>query len=466
MKLKNLKFPLNTAIAAVGMILFVYSICAVVLSCLWQNSADGSLFCVVFFAATALVLLVFAAVSLRENSKRTVRDRFKLLSIVPAAAAVLVIAGLELYNGYNLNTVNVKRKRLHELYYGELDEVKLCTNLLSGTDPAQEPYNSGSVEDILKGGVPRFKGVYTGDLGNSFGDGGKIYLKLGTYAVEQMRKARAAKDSGAYIKAVELAVKINRNAAAAVNDPANSGVKLGRLFVLALQETVDTDFPADDDFEKLAEEVSSLRESFEYSSFGNVICFTSSILGNFDRLLADNSGIGKMLDRSGAPLWSERELFAGRLFPSARRSRLIKDYQECISAMNLLRGVTSSSTITVKKKIDYLISNAADLRKKKCFVTLALTPELNGRVFEVGAVQRMLEGAHLAIEVEAYRRRHKKMPQSLENVAGGRLLSLPVCHIDGAPYELVKGKFKSASGVYSGYAVKTQAGSFVIVEKR
>ena len=217
MTLKNLKFPLNTAIAAVGMILFVYSICAVVLSCLWQNSADGSLFCVVFFAATALVLLVFAAVSLRENSKRIVRDRFKLLSIVPAAAAVLVIAGLELYNGYNLNTVNVKRKRLHELYYGELDEVKLCTNLLSGTDPAQEPYNSGSAEDILKGGVPKFKGVYTGDLGNSFGDGGKIYLKLGTYAVEQMRKARAAKDSGAYIKAVELAVKINRNAAAAVN---------------------------------------------------------------------------------------------------------------------------------------------------------------------------------------------------------------------------------------------------------
>ena len=464
---KKTKQPLNAAIITIGFILLFYSICAAVLTGMWYNAVDGAVFCVTSFVVVAVLLLILAVLFLRENSKRPVRDRFKYWSLIPSAAAVIVIVCVELYNGYILNTADVKRKRLGEFFYGELDETKLCAALLSGKDPSSEPFASGKAADIIKSeGVPKFKSIYTGDLASSFGDGGNVYTKLGNHSIQLMRDAAAKRDSKAFVEASALSAKIIANAASVLKDPSGAALKLGNDYVQVLQESVTTTFPADSDFEKFLEKLNTLRETYSYSHHRDVVFYTFSILSRFDRLLKKGSAIGSVTDGKGMPLWSDFDLFSGNLFPTARRGRIIADYVQCVSALNVLRVASVSGTMTVKTRIESLNKLFDGFQKKKHFICLALIPDNRARFVMVGAVQRKLEGAHFACEVEFYRRTLKKLPAKLEDAASPRMMSIPVCHIDGSQYQLIKGRFKSASGVHPGYALQTASGSFVIVDRR
>ena len=343
MSLKKPAHPLNCAVISLGILFFFYSCMASVVTMLWYLSIDCTAACIIIFFAGALALSGYALYSLRLNSKRAVRDRlnyWSLLSFVPAA---IIISALELYGGYVLNTANVRRDRLNAFFFKELDDEKLCAAFMSGADPQSEPYLSGKPEDILKSGtIPKFRGIYSGDFASSFTDGGKVYLKLGRYTIRKMRESADKRDSENFIKYAGLSSKTICRAAAGVRDPERAAVILANEFISLLQESVTANFPDDKNFPALISSLYELREGFENGMVSNIIYDTQAAVTRYDALLRNCAGISKILNADMTPVWSDADIIAGRLFPTARRLRIIKDYAVGIDYLHVFRGAGSS----------------------------------------------------------------------------------------------------------------------------
>lgn len=459
---------MNAAIIAVGGIFCLFSCFSVLTSVLWAYGIDCAKWSLAGFAVPVLLLAVYAVYCLRCNSKSMVRDRLNYWVLTAFAPALLIYIGLELFTGYQLNTANIKRKRLNEYYYQELDDEKLCSRLLTGADPAAEPYKSGTPEEILKSGkVPQFKGVYTGDLMSSFGDGGKVYLRLGKYTAQKMKKAAEKRDSAEFAEQTGNMVKILVRSAGCVRDPEKSALILGRELCEILQKYVTVHFPDKTGLDKSIEAVNYLRERFEAHLLGYVIYDTQSVLSAYDALLKDPGRISKMVNSDLAPIWSDIDIVAGKLFPAARRSRLVGDYAAAVDMLNVYRSVASTCSSSVTGRLKGISDKLVKLQSARCYVALALLSDMRPELQSAGAVQHLIENAQMAMEVELYRRERNSFPKTLDDIKSGRLMYIPNGHIDGSEYRIVKGKFKDSSGKeFAGYALTVPTGSFVITDHK
>ena len=468
MSLKKPDRPLNTAVTALGILAVFYSVTAAAVTVLWSQSVDCAVLCLTLFFAGAAVLLIYALYALRLNTRRPVRDRLNcwyLLTFVPAA---LVLIALELYGGYLLNTVNVRRDRLNDLYYKELDEEKLCTALMTGADPQDEFYQKSSPQEILKSGkVPKFRGVYSGDFATSFADGGKIYLKLGRYSLQQMKIAAEKRDSSAFLKYAKQSARIIVRAAGTLRDPEHAASILAKEFSSILQESLTATFPEGENFKQLLTLLGELRERYENGMLNNIIYDTQAALTRYDALLKKPSTIAKILKSDLSCVWSDADLLAGRLFPTVRRLRIIQDYADAVEYLHICRGVGASTYSVADKRIKALGNALNKMAEKRHFAAEAFAPDFRKHLSEAAWGQHLIENAMLACEVEHYRRENKRLPDKLTDVQSVRITAFPAGHIDGSEYKLIKGKFKDKSGKeYSGYAISVPTGSFVITDRK
>ena len=467
MKLKKTRYPLNMAVLSIGMVFCLFSLFSVLTAILWSIGLDCALWTLTGFAVPVILLLGYALYCLRCNAKSMVRDRLKIWSFVMFVPAVLIYVGLELFSGYMVNTANIKRKRLNELYQLSLDDEKLCARLLAGEDPTVEPYKSGSAKEIFKtGSVPQFKGVYSGDFMSSFGDGGKIYMRLGRYAADEMIKAAEKRDSAEFVRHTENMIRVLVKATKCLRDPENSAVVLGREFVDVLQKSVTANFPDREGLLTCNRALSFLRENFEANMFNYVIYDTQAVLSSYDALLKDPSRINRMVNSNLNPLWSDIDLFAARVFPAARRNRLAMDYGAAVDFLNVYRNMAANVFSPISNRIKSYSEQWNKLSSKRCKIALALIPDMRSNLYSIGEVQHKIETAHIAMETEYFRREKKHLPEKLDDIQNSRLMYVPNGHIDGTAYSIVKGKFKDKSGKeFSGYALSVPTGSFVITDK-
>jgi hypothetical protein len=468
MSLKKPQHPLNSAITSLGGVFCIYTIASVVTAILWSKAIDAALWCIIGFTVPSLLLVAYAAYCLRLNARSAVRDRFNYWSLAVFIPAVLVCVVLELFSGYTVNTANLRRKRLNELYLQQLDDEKLCTRLLTGVNAADEQYKNIDPAAIFKTGkVPMFKGVYSGDLASSFGDGGKLYLILGRYAANEMRKAAEKRDSEAFAANVKNMVRVMANAAACIRDPENSALILGREFHDILQSSVTAHFPDKNRLLNCLEALGYLRDVFESGIMSSTLYDTQSVLSRYDKLLKNSSRVNTMVNDDLTPVWSDIDIVAGKLFPLSRRSRLAFEYAAAVDLLNDYRGVVSSVSSSVDSRIKLLNGRFEKLKQNRHFSVLAMVPDIRSQLVKAGRVQHLIENAQMACEVEYYRRSNFRLPASLEDIKSSRMMFIPTGHLDGKDYSIVKGRFKDKDGkTYSGYSLSVPTGSFVITDKK
>lgn len=468
MSLRKPKHPLNTAVISLGVLFFFYACMMAVTAILWHKSIDCSAVCTAIFFAGAVVLSGYALYSLRLNSRQAVRDRINYWSLLTFIPAAVIIAVLELFSGYIINTANVNRDRLNDFFYKELDEEKLCAKFMVGEDPQSKLYQSENIQEMLKSGkVPKFRGIYSGDFATSFTDGGKVYLKIGRYAIEKMREAAAKRDSGSFVKYTGLCCQTICHAAEGIRDPEHAAEILAKELVPLLQESVTANFPDDKNFRRFTAYLYELREGFENGMMSSLIYDTYSVLNRYDFLLSNNAGISQVLNADMTPVWSDADIIAGKLFPTARRIRIADDYTEGINYLQIYRGTASSVYSAANQRIEALGKALDKLKKQRCHISAAFVPDIRAHLLSAAKIQHSIENAWLACEIELFRREYKRLPDKLEEVQHGRIMSFPSGHLDGTAYTLVKGKFKDRNGKeYSGYALTVPTGNFVITDRK
>lgn len=468
MSLKKLEHPLNAAVLLIGAISFVYAVSATATAVLWSKSINCASIVLPLFSIVTLSLAVLTLYFLRQNAKKAVRDRLNYWTLLSFIPAVLILALLELYSSYLLNTTNVSRNRLNEFYYKELNEELLCGRFMSGENPQAEPYLNGSAEEILKSGkVPRFRGVYSGDFSSSFSDGGKVYLKLGRYALDKLKDAAQRRNSKDFEKYAKLSSKIIYYAARGIRDPERAAIILAKEFTAILQDSVTTNFPETENFDNIVSSLNDLRERFEDAMLGNIIYDTQSTLNRYDALLSKPSSIGQVLDTELSPVWSDTDIIAGKLFPSARRLRLINDYTAAVGYLHICRSVGTSIYSAANSRLEVLNNKLDEMKKNRHFAALAFVPDFRRGMMDAAWEQHRIENACLAGEIEVFRRVNKRLPKNFEEVQSHRLMTFPNGHIEGSKYTLLKGRFKDKSGnEYAGYALTVPTGSFVITDRK
>lgn len=468
MSLKKPQHPLNAAVISIGVIFSWFALMSVLTAVLWHFAVDCAAFTVTLFFAGTLLLAGYALYALKLNSASQVRDRLKALSFLAFLPAILLIAALELWSGYVVSKAHFQRKRLNDYYYGELDDDKLCARLMAGEDPEKEPFKSGSADEIMKSGkVPEFRGVYSGDFATSFGDGGKVYLRMGRELLDRMKEAGEKRNSEEFADCAEKFAKVLNRASGCLRDPENAAVRLGTQFVQVFQEHVTIHFPATSELDRCVAALSWMKENFEPNTLSFITYDTQSVLTGFDKLLDDNSRVGKMVTSDLTPVWSDMDILAGRLFFSARRNRIVNDYSKCMELLNIYRGIASTFTTSVNRKVNAVTNRFDKLSKERRTIVLLYVPDIREQVRSIGKVQHLIENAALAGEIELHRRKNKTLPAKLEEFQTGRIMAFPNSHIDDSKYELVKGRFKDKSGKeYSGYALKDKTGIFVITDRK
>ena len=468
MSLKKPEHPLNASVLSLGALFTFYAVMSAATAILWSFAVNCAAATVGVFFIGAVLLLAYALYCLRQNSKRAVRDRLNIFTLLAFIPAVLILVAVELYGGYLRNTVSVSRNRLYEYFYKELDEEKLCTEFMSGANPQEEPFLSGKAEDILKmKTVPKFRGVYSGDFASSFSDGGKVYLKLGRYAVSQLKEAAKKGDSAEFVKYGILNRKVIAAASRAIRDPERAAFILADEYAKALQECVTANFPDDRSFEQLTVALADTREGFANNITNNIIYDTQAALNRYDALIKNTSDISRILNADLEPVWSDADLIAGRLFPVARRLRLTQDYAAGMEYLHSLRAVGTSVYSAGSKRIEALSKKLDEIKKQRHFVSLAFAPDIRRHIAESAVAQHRIENAYLACEIELFRRQNKRMPKNFEELHSLRLTGFPDSIIDGSKYTLLKGRFNDKSGKeYSGYALNVPTGSFVITDRK
>ena len=322
--------PLRSAVAALALIALLYSIFTLLFALIWRYAVNiTGVLTGVFFALAAL-LGVFAAINFVRYRKMAEREAFSCRLLLWFLPALLIYAGFELYNGYIANTSDVLRDKLNTSCFKQLDETKLCEQLLSGEDPENEIYSKTSASKLLDGKIPKFRGIYTGDLASSFGTGGEVYLRLGRAAMAEMKVAAMKRDSAAYLEAISRFAKVLARASAVPNDPLRSGATLVNEFISSLESEISMSFPNDEAMNKIASMLFETHENFESRVMNHVLNVIQGTFTRFDALKASPEKIDRLKNPvTGKTAWSSAESFAGKLFPAARRNRLTRDYDIC-----------------------------------------------------------------------------------------------------------------------------------------
>lgn len=445
--------PLKSAVAALALAVLLYSVFTIVFAVVWQNGINLSgVLAGVFLASEAIILFFFAA-NLVRHLKKSDREVFSYRLLFWFLPAVLLYAGFEFYTGYLSNTAGVNWTKLNNSCYKQLDENKLCEKLLSGEDPENEIYHNTPAAKLLGGKIPKFRGIYTGDLATSFGAGGKIYLRLGRSALAGMKVAALKRDSKAYLASVKDFARVLVRSAAVPNDPKRSGETLVNEFIDRIEQDLSMSFPDDEAMSKMGSMLYECRENFEANVMDHVLNVVQGTFTRFDALKAAPEKLENLLDpRNGKPVWSEGEIFAGKLFPAARRNRLIYDYSVCIRLLSSQRSAACSVFSPLSKRLEQMKTAYDKCGVLNAPVSRALFTDISSLMSSTALAQTRIENALIAVEVENYRRKNGKMPAKLEDIKNSLLQDIPPCHADGSAWILESGRVssKAGSGVVSG----------------
>lgn len=432
--------PLKSAVTALALTALLYALSAVIVTLVWIYDIKISAALAGVFLAAAALAGVYTVVNLIRHFRSSEREAFSYRLLLLFLPAVLIYAGLELYTGYLSNTADVNLNKLNNSCYKQLDENKLCERLLSGEDPESEFYTKTSAAKLLDGSIPKFRGIYTGDLATSFGSGGKVYLRLGREAFSRMKVAAMGRDSEAYLAAVKSFAKVLVKAASVSNDPDRSGEKLVNEFIDRLEQDLSMSFPNDDAMGKIGSMLFECRENFEPYVMEHVINVLQGTLTKFEGLKSSPGKIAALVDpATGKPVWSAGEVFAGNIFPAARRNRLTRDYSVCIKLLNNQRAVAGSAFSTLSSRLEQMKKNLSRCAELNAPVTLALYTDIDGLMKTTALAQTRIENALIAVEVENYRRSKKRMPSELDDIKNGLLQEIPPCHADGSKWILESG---------------------------
>ena len=440
MSLMKPAHPLKSALAALAAAALLYTVFTLLFAVIWKYGINISGILTALFLAAAAVLVFYSAVNFIRYFRSSEREKFSCRTLFLFLPAVLIYAGFELYTGYLSNTAEVNRDKLNKNCFKRLDETKLCEALLSGEDPENPVFHKTGAAEMLNGRLPRFRGIYTGDLATSFGTGGKIYLRLGRQALAEMKNAAAKRDSAGYHTATVRFAKVLARAAAVLNDPECAAITLAGEFVRRLESDVSMSFPDDDTMYQMSSAVFECRENFESSIMEFTLYVLQGTLSRFDALKSSPGKIDGMLDpAAGNPVWSSSEIFAGSLFPAARRNRLANDYFVCINYLNNQRVSANSVFSTLNSRLEQMKKTNARCRELNARITSSIASDLSPLMTRAALAQTGIENALIALEVENYRRKNKRLPASLEDIQNNLLQSIPPCHADGSAWRLESG---------------------------
>ena len=464
MSFKKPSHPLNTAIVMLSLAVCLHAVFTILLMALWICKVDCAALLTGVFLLLALLLIAYSAYALYCNTSSMCRDRFQLRSLTGLAVAGVLYAAAGLFNGYCINKINHAKERLEVHYYGILDDDKLCTEIMRGEDPADSKYTEKSPGEILKNGIPKFRGVYTGSFLDSFGDGGKLYIMLGRYCIAEMKKAYDANDSKAFGTHAQNTAKIIQNASQALRDPEQSARIITAEYISALQECLTSRFPEGRDFEKVVRALAVLHSNFEHNQLKEIVYLTQSVLNRYRSVLDGKEPVSAVMTNQNQTAWSEADLFAAKIFYPAGRNRLINDYGAAIELLNTYRIMRSAGGSSLKDRIKILSARREKLKAARHNIALALIPDIRSALAAPGHAQSLINTAHLAVELELYRRDNGVLPAELSHIENPRLMSIPNGHIDGSAYKIIKGRFLNSRDKkeYAGYAVSVPGYFFAI----
>lgn len=432
--------PLKSALSALAIAAFLYSVFTVLLAVIWKYNISISGILSIIFLAAAAVLIFYSAVNFIRHFKSSEREEFSCRVLLLFLPALLILVCLELYTGYQSNTADVNRDKLNNNCFKQLDETLLCEKLLSGEDPENEIYHKTKASELLNGKLPRFRGIYTGDLATSFGTGGKVYLRLGNQALTEMKNAAAQRNSEAYLAAVTRFAKVLVRAATVPNDPECAATVLAGDFIRSLEREVSMSFPDDKTMSQMSSLLMECREKFESSIMDFSLYVLQGTLSRFDAIKSSPEKVYSMLNpATGNTVWSSSDIFAGSIFPAARRHRLVSDYAVCINYLNSQRASASSVFSNLSGRLAQMKKTNARCKELNANITLAIASDLTPLMIRAALAQTGIENALIAFEVENYRRKNRKMPSSLEDIQNNLLQSIPPCHADGSAWRLESG---------------------------
>ena len=433
--------PLKSAVAALALIALLYSIFTLLFALIWRYGVNITGVLAGVFIVLAALPGVFAAVNFIRYRKMAEREVFSCRLLLWFLPALLIYVGFELYNGYLANTADVLREKLNTSCFKQLDETKLCEQLLSGEDPENEIYHKTDASKLLDGKIPKFRGIYTGDLATSFGTGGEVYMRLGRAAMAEMKVAAMKRDSAAYLDAIARFAKVMARASAVPNDPLRSGATLMNEFISSLESDISMSFPNDEAMKKIASMLFETHENFEARIMNHALNVIQGTFTRFDALKDSPEKISRLLNPvTGKPAWSSAEVFAGKLFPAARRNRLIRDYEVCVRFLGNQRAAAVSVVSNLSLRLEQLKKNYARGCELNVPVTLALYTDISALMISAANAQTRIENALIAVEVENYRRRKQRMPEKLDDIKNGMLQEIPTCHADGSAWQLEVGR--------------------------
>ncbi|MBO5900127.1 MAG: hypothetical protein J6Q80_05265, partial [Lentisphaeria bacterium] len=360
------------------------------------------------------------------------------------------------------NTADVNLDKLNNSCYKQLDETKLCEKLLTGEDPENEIYLKTAAAKLLDGNIPKFRGIYTGDLATSFGSGGKVYLRLGRQAISEMKAAAMERSSEAYLAAVKRFSKVLVKSSAVSNDPDRSGEKLVNEFIDRIGQDLSMSFPDNDAMSKMGSMLFECRENFEPYVMDHVINVLQGTLTRFEGLKSSPGKIAGLVNPvTGKPVWSAGEIFAGCVFPAARRNRLVRDYSVCINLLNSQRAVATSAFSPLSRRLEQMKKSYSRCIELNAPITLAVYTDINRLMTTTAFAQTRVENALIAVEVENYRRRNGRMPADLEDIKNSLLQEIPPCHADGSKWNLESGVLSSKEVVSVIPGVTAHIGGFM-----